>query len=651
MSSILLWCYLLIADTLPTTRIDRLNAGKHIRQVRDIVIEFDKIEGGGDAPDRSLEKQFFLDPLHEILSLWAIDLDILIPDTKTAPKKRFRSQLGWMMEGSVAVKNYHVNVRYKAVKPHDPYSLLPSQARYEHKETARLEFSLTRGQDRIKSFTPEENEPLPDLQITESDPSMAAMEHEQEGWSHFGHLNALTGMIEDFNLDEERIISSSIPPALDETSAQDGMSSLEYAEELSEIDEDEKVSESFLPYPFYPAIVFTVTPIFCASGSECKDHAIESRKVEDVSHVLAEYLDADSPAMRDVLLAHALINGNVELLQKLMSGEYCIEEISNDTAGDASTSDVAGACASRNVQEKKPILPTLAHLRILQKVDRRPLPIFIDCILRGAPFKRGYVMSLLVMRSKEEDIEKRREWYKTKGHRDDRPQMAMFQRKEEQEEQDNDEEALRVATINDASEKDIIDSDTEDEGEDIDGEVTGSELHDVPRVQFEFDDVEYDIKMSELIRRGKSLALWKDHLHLLQWYEKRNEKIRRGEVAEVNKTATVKQKASKTQFSLGLNDMIKKVDAFDAELKKQIAICTEKRRREMGHKKKSVVKEKKAKREDDVATKAGPSRKRKGNVEDDEDADGPLVIAENVIANVVVKKKVRTAKGTKARAS
>lgn len=332
-------------------------------------------------------EHLFLEALREILSLWALHLDLLQPDSINTSCDKFRSTLGWMSDGCVAVKD---SIYCDLVRPLDPYALMPIQFRYEI-ESAELDFTHIRdGKHSLSEYSTDDRDQMDNPRDTSKSSFSEKCTLSSTGWKHRGHLDPETGIV-DRSMEEETDIMQDAVIREEEL-----LVPLLKHIVVAESPEEAHIAKGETKLSPYTVQKIRKEVVFCGNRGQCSKHRLDQDYGDDTILTLLEYLDADSPEMRDVVLAHVLVNGNVELLHKLMLVENAEEKqggvATESEGGDTKSSrmdESAGPASPKQI--RKPILPTLAHLRILQKLDRRPLPIFVDCILNGAPFQRGYV--------------------------------------------------------------------------------------------------------------------------------------------------------------------------------------------------------------------------------------------------------------------
>lgn len=276
-----------------------------------------------------------------------------------------------------------------------------------------------------------------------------------------------------------------------------------------------------------------------------------SENIYTSAQFIMDTYDADHPILRDVLLSQALIDDNVELVSMLLAGEYQYE-------GNISSSP------REDVLKSKPVLPTFAHLLMIQKKQEKPMKEWTEAILRGAPFKRGYVESSFYTRKKEKDYKMRIEWYAKKGLENDRPLHSLFREKAKVEAQE-----LGESLIDDGKEVDMDGSDFDSESED----EADESCHDVEDLDLKLEVVTDDLlcifkinkmyehlKLQELMWRCRSLKLWKDHVELVQWFEEQEETRERAKLEEMNKKWGDTKNYIRSRFAVGLEALLKKID-------------------------------------------------------------------------------------------
>lgn len=300
--------------------------------------------------------------------------------------------------------------------------------------------------------------------------------------------------------------------------------------------------------------------------------------------IICEVLGADNPLVQDVVLAHTLINGNTELARRIMT-----------TYDEPSIVRVKGRRPSELVG------PTLAHLLILQKIDRRPIPDVITAILRGASFKVGYVESSVYFPGldDEDDVASCRSYQSWRGEEDDEPLMTLFKEKAQLEELDSQKRAKRGGA---GSRSQSVQEQTKESGSSTDytsGKASGridAELEDrkgvaevdeldlegryikmIPNIDIDTPLDAETISLIELLRRSKSISLWRKHIEVLHWLEERKKKARI--VEAIGNGTAAKARKSLTRFSDGLAKSLQSVLDLQLLLDGHVKVETEKRRR------------------------------------------------------------------------
>lgn len=451
-----------------------------------------------------VDEQFFAEQVHVVLSSWMFSLDLLKPDGQMEHAFKFKSPIGWLTHGNSLVDRTNKDP-WNRKRAIDPYSLaFPSPSALRHIDTAT--FTISQHLDVIS--------------LLNEAKTTAAVE----------------GASIASNKEESSAITS--------TKVQGYHTKRKWLNgHLSR-----RWNDRLLEFP------------------ECDEQDCPVEKYETARFLLS-ILHPDSPGIRDVLLSHALVNGNVELLEMMMADKHDEEE----------------AQTEKEQEKKGAVLPTMAHLLILQKLQRKPLDVFINSILRGAPFKRGYVQSsTLYTRQKEVNLQQRQEWYAKKGHKDDRAMTTLYNQKRGLQAEgkclldETTESTERLNVEVEAIAKEVespIDSETEDEDDDgmQDGDDLDMEGLMVPLVstaRFQCNNLSYNLSLTELMTRKKSIALWKEHLELLQWFEERD-------TSDANKVI------ARNDFFNGLIEILKKVNKLENAIESYSAKVIKQRRKEM----------------------------------------------------------------------
>lgn len=508
--------------------------GTRLPLLIDDILKCNNAKSNGKIWD--ISEQFITNHIHQALCDWIFDLDKMSPDSvDTSRRSRFKTPIGWLIEGRHEVQARINSYRtHTVLKPLDPYNLA-FESQGEGNPFDRAEFFITKQKENSLPSQGQSRDPgigqsaTTEKDLTPVEPVEAnQVEYEREELG--------------LHLKPESYRSKSDKLGL--------------------------------------LIRCRCEKYHCSMSMSGENSEIQRK---ETARALLELLDEDSPGIRDVLLAHALVNGNVELLEVMMEGQY--DDKSQEETAKSNT--------------RRPVLPTLAHLLILQKLQRRPLDVFVNSILRGAPFKRGYVKSpTLFTREKEVNLHQRQEWYIKKGYKDDRPLSGLFREKSRLQELDEStlqdsvdaslldhrveaNQVVASSVSQQATEQDEgveLDSDTEDKSNLLDVEeeldLKGSIVEKMCRVQIDCNGLQYDLTLSELIKRKRSVSLWKDHLELLQWLEEREEK-------KAGTASNGEESIHRNDFFNGLKEMLKKVDNLELALDSLSLKKTEERRKEV----------------------------------------------------------------------
>lgn len=310
-------------------------------------------------------------------------------------------------------------------------------------------------------------------------------------------------------------------------------------------------------------------------------------KAKELALVLPYYLAPTSSALRDVVLAHALVNGHEVLVEKLMSKAETPPAVPSTN----------GQTVRLRVSEQ-PVSPTLAHMRILQALERRPTPVFVDAIAKGARFKRGHLKSSLPCHDWEKNWEERDRRSAAKEDRNDRRLTSLFAERERLERLDIAHEnrarehrnpldggsnIAQMASIGDCSFyseqielvwQEVLDhkglvsvSETEGDENQTEAEptVTGTHVH---KIMITFAGRrEEKMSLAELPRRHRSLFLWVEHLRLLQWFEERKEKRQRQDREEQQMAdRSYCHVPRPSAFATSLSDMLVRLEGLKASM-------------------------------------------------------------------------------------
>jgi hypothetical protein len=353
--------------------------------------------------------------IEDALLKWQFNLDTLKPDRKLAVEHKLRTPIAWLAKGQYTVTSNTYHSPTYATHP-DPFNLIPYGARphyHNYNEMVSLTFSFPQAElAELK-----EAEGGSSNVATVVKPAKTKSKRKEEvknvGWQHLGHIDQLEAMANDSGVmivDEEE--KTTLEGQGSETQAVQG-------DETVVVDNTITVRKTLATGRMGSLLTFVkkVVRIQCAAciraaeNHSCTTELAHHRQAKELMSVLPLFVPADSPALRDVALAHALVNGNVAVVKELMSGTYLDEIVDVDGEEDVKPLSKA-AVKPRLGNPEQPVLPTLAHWRILQAIERKPVDQFVDRIVDGAPFKRGYVQSSEITRTKERDPDDRREWYR-----------------------------------------------------------------------------------------------------------------------------------------------------------------------------------------------------------------------------------------------
>ena len=120
-------------------------------------------------------------------------------------------------------------------------------------------------------------------------------------------------------------------------------------------------------------------------------------------------------------------------------------------------------------------------------------------------------------------------------------------------------------------------SETEDEleGDEEDEDIVAD---DAPEVKVQLEDEEVSMPLEEMQRRCTSLGLWLEHLRLLQWFERRKERLAKEKAQKARGDRQQWERVLKSRFALALGEMIKRLEALEnilaATLKVEVRMRT-----------------------------------------------------------------------------
>lgn len=423
----------------------------------------------------SKANEMLIHDLSEVLMEWQFDLNTLKPDRKAAVEHKLRTPIAWMVKGSYAQRQGGYTSGHYALT--DAHCLFPPYGRPRHSnETTELSFAaMPCKNDDQKEET---------VKTKTSEPTVETKNEEvhSPGWKFLGHVDELHGSLsttsettttdptttEEFHNaaidtnDAEMQDDSGIAIVDDDDFQGKGENIVSASESGTNVERDAVLSllvdngistrtrstsmEPSKKLPVtgkignFPTYTMRVLRSHCSLCFEGQSHSCSNPLLpfdagaKELAVCLQKYLPPTSSALRDIVLAHALVNGNEDMAKKLMEGEWKGESKGTDVA--KASTKAANLAKGRLGAPEQPVSPTFAHLRILQALERKPIPIFLQTLLHGAPFKRGYVKSSLPSRMKEHDWKRRDEVSKSKGRKDDRRLEALFEVKRRLEDAD-----------------------------------------------------------------------------------------------------------------------------------------------------------------------------------------------------------------------
>lgn len=539
--------------------------GKQLRQLSDIFSSCNGLQYQDTTV--TVDETFFADQLHTVLSSWSINLDRLLPDLISNTKLHLRSPIGWMVKSTILKRVDHVQKKHTTADLADPYWLIND---ISTKKDANLTFTITSAAIDLPFL----QEPIDGIVAAETGDSIQGERlegsttiNDQAGWKHLGRIDPATGVIspssQAYNTNNEDDIET------------ESDSVFAMSDDESSLDSKVTVDEE-MPYP-----TFNLSIEHWVSGSSSfgTSTAIKGREdqedQEEAFQVIIEMLGRDSLVIRDVVLAHALANGNAELAEELTNGNYY--PIDTDPSS-------------------RPVLPTFSHLLIWQRLRRRPLKIYLDCILRGAPFRQGNVKSTLYPNNSI-SLEGR-ERYSEEGYDDDERMVSLFDHKMALQKNDA---IIPEDQLNDCSKmllgSDKMDSDSmqrvsseanisiTSENQDHSFSCEVDEQLDPQKgilllqeeVHVVYDGYQRSLTLKELIRQKESLSMWKDHLEALLWIEEREMRIFDRDVRRYEEPSDPMK-----SFLIGLKEMIKKVDDMSVIIQRHLSEQIEKSMKAVG---------------------------------------------------------------------
>lgn len=486
-------CWICRLIELPT---ERPRSGRYLKDLFAEVCHFIERNNLVAYPQSYL---YCVEQLERTLYGWTFDLDLLCPDQEDV---RFRSPIGWMRKGSVEL-DQHSQCMYMLgdTVPKDPHGLIPLHQTDPPKDEINLLFTLSRDrsiESLLMDITVRDNSDSISLGAVEARMTQLLQQPSRSqagGWRRIGHYDITKAeVILDNNGIEEKLLLDKV---LD----------LQNDQIQANTQTDGNIDETINTYPTKMISISRFTSKNTKGFYLCNDEV----EYKELANAIVDLLPIDSPVITDVLLSHALINGNVELCDDIFE-EYNF----------------------------KYVFPTLAHLLTLQKLERAPIDIFIKYILQGGPFKRGYVKSASLYECTDDVLALRKEQYKEKEHENDPPPTTFFEEKERLELLDR--EDLSIQEIPAQS---ILWSDGRKEF----------------AVHANLDNVRHNHPMRRIHERRKSLSLWKEHLLVLQWMETRKMRLQ----SEESQMPLVKN-----EFSLRLDVMIIEIEQTEAILQKEL---------------------------------------------------------------------------------
>lgn len=462
------------------------------------------------ASQKKIQSKYvlFRKQLHAVISTWIIDLDQLDIYLREAQAIPLQTPIGWLDVRLKEIPCSEYEEKTKAlIASQDPHSLL-STAPFDWYDFAHVTFTIMRDpQDVFVLGGVNERE----LISMKSKPDvLPKMDIKAKGCKHLGHRDMLEGA--DRKSDN---VNAKVSSDEDITSRGDAC---QVADVVSHDEHDTscKSEKKKDRLSYFKQVTFQI---------KYDDIREDRAKGSRTAGMLVHLSGRESPAIRDVVLSHALVNGNKTLVRQLMQGDYQGRKAKKADGSEAF--------------QKKPVLPTFAHLLTLQKLNRVPLNAWTESILRGAPFKQGYVKSLIYFADQKDiSIEERDRRYWEEGHKDDPPMTSLYRERDrvqkmevcqrtlvEEESSRHASEMLRSGKqkrlrIFDTGEK-SADSDCEAEAEIEVGYLEGTTR------RLEFKKHYYDLTLQDLQAYKKSLTLWKDHFELLQWLGQRDATGRR----------------------------------------------------------------------------------------------------------------------------
>ncbi|UZJ56384.1 hypothetical protein CBS101457_005704 [Exobasidium rhododendri] len=440
-------------------------------RVEEVELAMKELTSSRKTPlNRAMEaNRMLVEGLSEALMMWQFDLETLQPDRKLDTEHKFRTPIAWMARGTFVRNNQgHYNHPFASLA--DIHGLFPYRSRpRQSNDSIDLTFAS------MPSLYDEQEEQRPSVhgknRRDESEVQDKGKDREEDGpavkdagktketttgWRHLGHIDELAkrkdgkeglasmdvtlrgimGGDDAVMADDSGVFFGDESEKEDEVATPVQLVVEASDEETDDTEEGPKKLPTNGKIGHFPAIVMRVLRSHCSSclaghQNHCYGFALPfDAKAIELADVLPKYLSPTSSALRDVVLAHALVNGNEDIARSLLEGEWEGKE------GKPSTAKMTNLVKAREGAPEQPVAPTLAHLRILQAIDRKPMGVFVTAILRGAPFKRGFVKSSLPSRRKESDWKLRDEWSKKKGKKDDRPLEILFEEKNRLEKMD-----------------------------------------------------------------------------------------------------------------------------------------------------------------------------------------------------------------------
>lgn len=503
-------------------------------------------ENNTEASCASSEDKYALN-IQTVLSSWAFNLDLLkMDDSSTPASGRFKTPIGWMTDILTCTHECWLPCAHHYLQIDDPHGLLPLP-RLENEPAPRNSTTMSFSYIREKSDALLQDQPrFCDAYASGSSGDMSEnsknlpdhMVISTPGWKHIGRLDTATGTIHAIHGDNG---------AVAEAEVKDGS-------RIEPLTINSNADEHLVGSGEYRRKDLFVNTFSHITDRRNDSHGEGSGK--ELAMVILRYLKTNDAAIRDVLLAHAMVNGNVKLSYKLLYGTWTRTLVSKDDTANSSPNEIL----------VEPVSPTLAHLLILQKLGREPLNCFVELILIGSPFLQGHVKSSQYKLNREQVYERRVErhsvWH---GQKNDEPMLSQLVGMIDAESEEMDEMKAKICSRDSLLDKE--DSAFEDEKTlDLMTELAESEEL---CIEVNLEGYLHEVTVNDVRNISKSLALWLKHLLLLQSSEKRKELIRKTALNLVNQGSSTAPSSDRSSFSLGLDDMIRRVQSFRKELRQK----------------------------------------------------------------------------------